>query len=145
AGSGLSKEEIEKMKNDAKANEASDKLAKEKVEKINQADSLIFQTEKQFKEYGDKISADKKAPIESALEKLKEAHKNQDVPAIDTAVAEMNAAWTAASEEMYKATQEQQPGGANGGGEGHANAQEEGEGATAGNDNVTDAEFEEVK
>ncbi len=143
AGSGLSKEEIEKMKNDAKANEATDKLAKEKVEKVNQADSLIFQTEKQMKEYGDKISADKKAPIESALEKLKEAHKQQDVSAIDTAVAEMNAAWTAASEEMYKATQEQ-PGGANGSGDGQAHAQPEGAEANAG-DNVTDAEFEEVK
>ena len=143
AGSGLSKEEIEKMKNDAKANEATDKLAREKVDKVNQADSLIFQTEKQIKEYGDKISADKKAPIESALEKLKQAHKNQDVSAIDTAVAEMNAAWTAASEEMYKATQEQ-PGGANNGGNGQANAQHEGAEANAG-DNVTDAEFEEVK
>src|SRR4029079_6880862 len=100
AGSGLSKEEIEKMKNEAKANEASDKAAKDKIDKINQADSLIFQTEKQIKEYGDKIPADKKAPIESALAKLKEAHKLQDIAAIDTAVAEMNTAWTAASEEM---------------------------------------------
>ena len=106
AGSGLSKEEIEKMKNEAKANEATDKAAKEKIEKINQADSLIFQTEKQLKEYGDKIPADKKAPIEAALAKLKEAHKLQDISAIDTAVAEMNTAWTAASEEMYKATQQ---------------------------------------
>lgn len=143
AGSGLSKEDIEKMKNDAKANEATDKVAREKVDKINQADSLIFQTEKQIKEYGDKISADKKAPIESALEKLKEAHKQQDVNAIDTAVAEMNAAWTAASEEMYKATQDQ-PGSANGGADGQANGQPEGAEANA-SDNVTDAEFEEVK
>ena len=145
AGSGLSKEEIEKMKNEAKANEASDKAAREKVDKINQADSLIFQTEKQIKEYGDKIPADKKAPIEAALAKLKEAHKSQDVNAIDTAVNEMNTAWTAASEEMYKATQQagangngqsgaQQPGG---GAEEHANA--------GAGDNVTDAEFEEVK
>jgi molecular chaperone DnaK len=143
AGSGLSKEEIEKMKNEAKANEATDKAAKEKIEKINQADSLIFQTEKQIKEYGDKIPADKKAPIEAALTKLKEAHKLQDISAIDTAVAEMNTAWTAASEEMYKATQ--QPG-ANG--DGQANAQQPHEGAEANanaNDNVTDAEFEEVK
>lgn len=143
AGSGLSKEDIEKMKNDAKANEATDKLAREKVDKVNQADSMIFQTEKQIKEYGDKISADKKAPIESALAKLKEAHKQQDVSAIDTAVAEMNAAWTAASEEMYKATQEQ-PGGANGGGQANAQQPHEGAEANAG-DNVTDAEFEEVK
>src|SRR6195952_813596 len=105
AGSGLTKEEIEKMKNEAKANEATDKEAKEKVEKVNQADSLIFQTEKQLKEYGDKIPGDKKAPIESALTKLKEAHKSQNIPAIDGAVAEMNTAWAAASEDMYKATQ----------------------------------------
>src|ERR1700755_353626 len=78
AGSGLSKEEVEKMKAEAKANESTDKEAKEKIEKINQADSLIFQTEKQLKEFGDKIPSDKKVPIESALNKLKEAHKNQD-------------------------------------------------------------------
>ena len=146
AGSGLSKEEIEKMKNEAKANEATDKAAREKVDKINQADSLIFQTEKQMKEYGDKIPADKKAPIEAALAKLKEAHKSQDVSAIDTAVTEMNTAWTAASEEMYKATQQAGAGG-NGGG---PNAQQPNEGQeehahAGGDDNVTDAEFEEVK
>ena len=139
AGSGLSKEEIEKMKNEAKANEASDKAEREKVDKVNQADSLIFQTEKQLKEYGEKISADKKAPIETALTKLKDAHKAQDVAAIDTATAEMNAAWTAASEEMYKATQD--TAGAQPNGPEPANA----EGATAGTENVTDAEFEEVK
>ena len=113
---------------------------KEKVEKINQADSLIFQTEKQLKEYGDKISPDKKAPIEAALVKLKEAHKLQDVAAIDTSVAEMNAAWTVASEEMYKATQDagaQQPQG--GGAE-----QPQGNGS-ANADHVEDAQFEEVK
>lgn len=140
AGSGLSKEEVEKMKAEAKANESSDKAAREKIDKVNQADSLIFQTEKQLKEYGDKIPADKKAPIEAALNKLKDAHKSQDVAAIDTAVAEMNAAWTAASEEMYKATQEAggQPGADQGGaGAGHT--------AGAGGENVTDAEFEEVK
>ena len=105
-GSGLSKEEVEKMKAEAKANEATDKLEKEKVEKINGADSLIFQTEKQLKEYGEKIPADKKAPIEAALEKLKAAHKTADLAQIDAAMAEMNTAWTAASEDMYKATQE---------------------------------------
>src|SRR6201995_3608770 len=105
AGSGLSKEEIEKMKNDAKAHESEDKAAKEKIDKLNQADSLIFQTEKQFKEFGDKIPADKKAPIEAALNKLKDAHKSQDVAAVDTAMTEMNTAWTAASEELYKAQQ----------------------------------------
>lgn len=137
AGSGLSKEEVERMKNEAKANEASDKEARERVEKLNSADSMIFQTEKQFKEFGDKISADKKAPIESALAKLKEAHKNQDIAGIDTAMAEMNTAWTAASEEIYKA---QQATGAQPGGDGQANA-----GAQPGGETVTDAEFEEVK
>ncbi|MBC7887407.1 MAG: molecular chaperone DnaK [Ferruginibacter sp.] len=142
AGSGLSKEEIEKMRNEAKANEESDKLEKEKIEKINQADSLIFQTEKQLKEYGDKISADKKAPIEAALSKLKEAHKLQDIAAIDPAVAEMNAAWTAASEEMYKATQAGETGGPQQP-QGDANGAQQGQGDHA--ENVTDAEFEEVK
>ena len=143
AGSGLSKEEIEKMKNDAKANEESDKKEKEKVEKINQADSLIFQSEKQLKEYGDKISADKKSVIEASLTKLKEAHKAQDLGQIDSSMTELNAAWTAASEEMYKSTQEgaqpgaeAQPNGSNG----HGQAAD-----ATGTENVTDAEFEEVK
>ncbi|MBO9565802.1 MAG: molecular chaperone DnaK [Niastella sp.] len=140
AGSGLSKDEVEKMKAEARANEATDKAAREKVDKINQADSLIFQTEKQLKEFGDKIPADKKAPIEGALNKLKEAHKSQDVAAIDTAVAEMNNAWTAASEEIYKAQAAGAQGGAdqagpNGGGQPNA----------GGSENVTDAEYEEVK
>src|SRR5215204_716757 len=142
AGSGLSKEEIEKMKNEAKANEESDKLEKEKIEKINQADSLIFQTEKQLKEYGDKISADKKAPIEAALTKLKEAHKSQDLASIDTAVAEMNTAWTAASEEIYKATQAD--GGAQPGPDGGPQDQGQ-QKQSAGSSDVTDAEYEEVK
>ena len=148
AGSGLSKEEIEKMKSEAKANEASDKEAKDKIEKINQADSLIFQTEKQLKEYGDKISEDKKAPIESALTKLKEAHKMQDLTAIDAAMTEMNNSWTAASEEIYKATQEagQQAGAGQPGADGQQHGQEGHEGAhQPAGDNVTDAEFEEVK
>jgi molecular chaperone DnaK len=143
AGSGLSKDEVEKMKAEAKANESTDKAAREKVDKVNQADSLIFQTEKQLKEFGDKLPADKKAPIETALGKLKDAHKSQDVAAIDAAVTEVNNAWTAASEELYKATQQageqqaggQQPGGANGGQQASA----------GGSENVTDAEFEEVK
>lgn len=136
AGSGLSKEEIEKMKAEAKANEAADKLARERVEKLNAADSLIFQTEKQLKEYGDKISASKKAPIEAALNKLKDAHKAQDLTAIDAATNELNTAWTAASEELYKATQ--QAGAAEGA---HASAG----GSTSSGDNVEDAQFEEVK
>jgi molecular chaperone DnaK len=139
AGSGLSKEEIEKMKNEAKANETSDKAEREKVDKINQADSLIFQTEKQLKEYGEKIPAEKKAPIEAALEKLKEAHKTQDVTQIDAASAEMNAAWATASEDMYKDTQ---AGGEQPAGEQAAGAQSQGADAS---ENVTDAEFEEVK
>lgn len=142
AGSGLSKDEVEKMKAEARANEATDKEAREKVDKVNQADSLIFQTEKQLKEFGDKISADKKTPIESALTKLKDAHKQQDIAAIDSSLAELNTAWTAASEEIYKA---QQGGATAGGPTGGAGQQEpQGAGAAAG-DNVTDAEFEEVK
>jgi len=143
AGSGLSKEEVEKMKAEAKANEATDKAAKEKIEKVNQADSLIFQTEKQLKEFGEKIPADKKAPIESALARLKEAHKSQDLGSIDHAVEEMNKAWTAASEEIYKASNQQAGGQGPENGGGHAQ-----EGATAGaaqGDTVTDAEYEEVK
>ncbi|GGA83850.1 molecular chaperone DnaK [Puia dinghuensis] len=138
AGSGLSKDEVERMKAEARANESSDKVAREKVDKINQADSLIFQTEKQLKEFGDKLPGDKKAPIEEALKKLKDAHKSQDIAAIDAASAEMNNAWTAASEELYKATQQagaQQGPGANNGGQQ----------SNAGGENVTDAEFEEVK
>src|SRR5215218_5935517 len=139
AGSGLTKEEIEKMKAEATANADQDRVEKERVEKINQADSLIFQTEKQLKEYGDKIPADKKAPIETALNKLREAHKSQDISQIDPAVAELNNAWTAANEELYKATQAAggQPG-ADGGTTGQQSAGNAGE-------SVTDAEYEEVK
>ncbi|HEX5151584.1 MAG TPA: molecular chaperone DnaK [Parafilimonas sp.] len=142
AGSGLSKDEIEKMKSEAKAHEAEDKSAREKIDKLNQADSLVFQTEKQLKEFGDKVPADKKAPIEAALNKLKDAHKSQDVAAVDSAMAELNQAWTAASEELYKAQQAgatadagaQQP---------HDNGGTQG--SQQGAENVTDAEFEEVK
>ena len=140
AGSGLSKEEIEKMKAEAKANEESDKQAREKIDKLNQADSLVFQTEKQLKEFGDKIPADKKAPIETALNKLKEAHKAQDIAAVDAAMAEMNTAWTAASEEIYKA--QQAAGGAQGADAGTADA---GSQANNSGSNVEDAQFEEVK
>ncbi len=135
-GSGLSKEEVEKMKAEAKANEAADGIEKEKVEKINQADSLIFQSEKQLKEYADKIPAEKKGAIEAGLEKLKEAHKIQDLAGIDTAMAEMNAAWTAASEDMYKQTQGDaaQPG-----------ADAGGEQTQPADSKVEDVPFEEVK
>src|SRR6266487_1586732 len=143
AGSGLTKDEIEKMKTEAKANEATDKAEKEKVEKLNMADALVFQTEKQLKEYGDKIPQDKKTVIENAAEQLKEAHKKQDLAAIDSATASLNAAWTAASEEIYKASQQagaqagqQQPGG-------EATRQEQGTGTA--NENVQDVPYEEVK
>ncbi len=138
AGSGLSKDEIEKMKNDAKANEEEDKKIREQVEKLNLADGLIFNTEKQLKDYGDKIPAEKKAPIESALNQLKEAHKNQDFAGIEKHMEELNTAWSAASEEIYKASQE------GAGAEGAA----QGQGATAdngGDHNVSDADYEEVK
>jgi molecular chaperone DnaK len=138
AGSGLSKEEVEKMKAEAKANEAADKTERDRVEKLNQADSLVFQTEKQLKEYGDKIPSEKKVTIEQAAEKLKEAHKAQDLAGIDTHMAALNAAWTAASEDMYKATQGgAQPGAESGAGGGNA--------STASAEDVTDVPFEEVK
>ncbi|SEA48670.1 molecular chaperone DnaK [Arachidicoccus rhizosphaerae] len=141
AGSGLSKDEIEKMKNEAKANEAADKAEREKVDTINQADSLIFQTEKQLKEFGDKVPADKKAPIESALNGLKEAHKTQDIAAIKSAMETLNTAWTAASEDIYKSQQEA---GAAAGAEGAQADGGQGQ-QQGGGDDVTDAEFEEVK
>jgi molecular chaperone DnaK len=135
ASSGLSDEEIERMKKEAEANADSDKKAKEEVEKVNAADAMIFQTEKQLKDYGDKLSDDKKKPIEDALEGLKKAHESKDLAAIDSAMETINTVWTAASEEMYKATQEQQ------GAEGAAQPNAEGGGA----DDVTDVDFEEVK
>jgi molecular chaperone DnaK len=138
AGSGLTKEEIEKMKNEAKANEATDKEAREKIDKLNAADGLIFQTEKQLKEFGEKIPAEKKTVIETAVGKLKEAHKLQDLASIETASKELNDAWMAASQDMYNATNtgEGQPGAE----QANPNA-----GSAAGAENVTDAEFEEVK
>ena len=135
ASSGLSDEEIERMKKEAEANADADKQAKEQVEKINAADAMIFQTEKQLKEYGDKLSDDKKKPIEDALEGLKKAHEIKDLAAIDAAMETINTAWTAASEEMYKATQDQQ---AADGGAAQANPE-------GGADDVTDVDFEEVK
>ncbi len=140
ASSGLSDEEIEKMKKEAEANAESDKQAKEKIEKINQADSLIFQTEKQLKEFGDKLSEGNKTAIDGALKKLKEAHASQDLAAIETAMNELNTAWSAASQEIYQAQQ------AAGGAEGAAGAGAPGgEEANAGSDSeVSDVEFEEV-
>ena len=138
ASSGLSKEEIERMKQEAEANADADKKEREKIDKLNQADSMVFQTKNQLSELGDKIPADKKAPIEAAVQKLEEAHKAQDLAAIDAATAELNNAWQAASAEMYAQSGAQGAQGAQGG---HQNAG----GAQGGNDDVQDAEFEEVK
>ena len=126
------------MRDEAKANEEKDKQEKERIEKINAADSNIFATEKQLKEYGDKIPADKKSAIEGALAKLKEAHKNQDVAAIDAAIAELNSAWQAASQDLYAAQQAQQQaqGGAQQGAASDAGQQQA---------QPEDVEFEEVK
>ncbi len=145
AGSGLSKEEVEKMKTEAKANEASDKAEREKIDKLNAADSLVFQTEKQLKEYGEKIPADKKATIENAVEKLKEAHKTQVVADIDTAMQELNTAWTAASEDIYKQGQDSGAGAQAGGGPGFDPNAGAGGGNQGGTDDVQDVPFEEVK
>ena len=140
ASSGLSEEEINRMKADAQANADADRQNKERIEKINQADTMIFTTEKQLKELGDKLPADKKAPIEAALEDLKKAHKAEDLPAIDKAMEALNTAFHAASEEMYRATggnpEGTQPGadGGNPSQDNESNAQD-----------VTDADFEEVK
>ena len=140
ASSGLSDEEIKRMKEEAAANAEADQKEKEKIDKLNQADSTIFQTEKQLKDLGDKIPADKKAPIEAALAKLKDAHKAQDIDAIDAASNELNAVFQAASQEMYNATNAQQASqsGEDGG------QQPEGEDKSS-DDNVTDVDFEEVK
>ncbi len=140
ASSGLTEEEIKKMKADAEANAESDKKAKETIDKINAADSMIFQTEKQLKEFGEKLSADKKAPIESSLEELKKAHESKDIAQIDAAMAKIDEAWKAASEELYKAQQDGQAGGQATGGE---QAQPEANDNAA--DNVEDVDFEEVE
>lgn len=139
ASSGLSKEEIDRMKAEAEANADADKKEREKIDKLNQADSLIFQTEKQLEELGDKLSADKKAPIEAALSKLKDAHKAQDLATIDSAMAELNTAFQTASAEMY-AQQGAQQGGAQAGPGADNGGQSQGNG-----ENVQDADFEEVK
>ncbi|NQX99544.1 MAG: molecular chaperone DnaK [Flavobacteriaceae bacterium] len=141
ASSGLSEEEIEKMKAEAEANADADKAAKETADKINRADSMIFQTEKQLKEFGDKLSADKKEPIEAALEALKKAHESKDIAQIDAAMEKINEAWKVASEEMYKAQQEAQAGAA-----GTEQGQSQGGASAEGeSDNVEDVDFEEVK
>ena len=133
ASSGLTKEEIDRMKAEADANAEADKKEKERIDKLNQADSMIFSTENQLKELGEKLPADKKAPIEAALQKLKDAHKAQDLTAIDTATAELNNAWQAASAEMYQQTGPQP---------GAEAAQQE---QPKQDDTIQDADFEEVK
>ena len=144
ASSGLSEDEVKRMKEEAAANAEADKKEKERIDKLNQADSMIFQTEKQLKDLGDKIPADKKAPIEAALNKLKEAHKAQDVAGCDAAMNELNAVFQAASQEMYNQGGAQ-AGGANfGGAQGNPNAGNAGNNNN-GKDNVTDVDFEEVK
>ena len=132
ASSGLSADEIERMRAEAKANEGQDKEEREKIEKINQADSMIFQTEKQLKEFGDKLSAGNKAAVGGALTELKAAYESKDISSIDSAMAAINTAWQAASQEMYSAEQ--------GAGQPGAGAEQ-----SAPSDNVTDVEFEEVE
>ena len=136
ASSGLSKEEIERMKQEAEANADADKKEREKIDKLNQADSMVFQTRNQLNELGDKIPADKKAPIEAAVQKLEDAHKAQDLAGIDAAMAELNNAWQTASAEMY----------AQSGAQGAQGAQQQSNAGQQDNNNdVQDAEFEEVK
>ncbi|CAM4113998.1 molecular chaperone DnaK [Gillisia hiemivivida] len=142
ASSGLTEEEIQKMKQDAEANAESDKKTKEKVDKLNEADGMIFQTEKQLKEFGDKISEDKKKPVEDALEELKKAYETKEIETISPALDKLNEAWKTASEEMYKAQADAQGApGANGAPEGDAGGADDAKQA----DDVEDVDFEEVK
>lgn len=143
ASSGLSDDEVKRMKDEAAANAEADKKEKERIDKLNQADSMIFQTEKQLKDLGDKLPADKKAPIEAALNKLKEAHKAQDVAGIDAAMAELNTVFQAASQEMYNAQNTQ--GGAQPGPDFGGQQQANGNAGGSKDGGVTDVDFEEVK
>ena len=139
ASSGLSKDEIDRMKAEAEANAEADKKEKERIDKLNQADSMIFQTENQLNELGDKLPADKKPAIEAALQKLKDAHKNSDLAAIDAAISELNAAWQAASAQMYQQTGQAGP-------QNDQNSANTGSNNSADNkDDIQDADFEEVK
>ena len=138
ASSGLSEEEIKKMKAEAAANAENDKKVKEEIDKLNQADAMIFQTDKQLKEFGDKLPADKKSQIEAANEKLREAHKNKNMAAIDAAMAELNNIWQSASQEMYNAQAQQ--------GNNAGQQQQQSSSSNNGKDQeVTDVDFEEVK
>ncbi len=145
ASSGLSKEEIDRMKAEAEANADADKKEREKVDKLNQADSMIFQTEQQLQDLGDKIPADKKAPIESALSALKDAHKAQDIAAIDKAMAELNTAFQAASAQMYQQSGAQGQPGAGAGAGAQSGPQGGAQQGGSSQDNIQDADFEEVK
>lgn len=139
ASSGLSKDEIDRMKAEAEANAEADKKEKERIDKLNQADSMIFQTENQLNELGDKLPADKKPAIEAALQKLKDAHKSSDLAAIDAAISELNAAWQAASAQMYQQTGQAGP-------QNDQNSANTGSNNSADNkDDIQDADFEEVK
>lgn len=140
ASSGLTEEEIEKMKRDAEANAEADKKAKEKADKLNEADAMIFQTEKQLSEFGDKLSDDKKKPIEEALQELKKAYESKEIDTIQPALDKINEAWKTASEELYKAQAESQQNGAPTGDAGSTEA-----GSGDGNADVEDVDFEEVK
>ena len=141
ASSGLTQEEIERMKRDAEANAEADKKAQEVATKMNEADALIFQTEKQLKDFGDKIPADKKSAIESALEELKGAYESKDIAAINVALEKINEAWKKASEDIYKAQQE----GSAAGGHSSYEAQDQQPNNGGGDNNVQDVDFEEVK
>ncbi len=140
ASSGLSDDEIKRMKAEAEANAELDRKAKERIDKINQADSVIFETEKQLKEFGDKIPEEKRRPIDIALDSLKEAHKSQDIEAIDKAIAELNTAFQAASQDMYNAQQQQQSDTSSD----SSNSQQTGQKSSTDSE-VTDVDFEEVK
>ena len=146
ASSGLSEDEIKRMRDEAKANEAADKAEREKIDKINGADALIFQSEKNLKEYGDKIPADKKGAIENALGQLKEAHKSQNISDIDRATEALNSAWHAASEDMARAAQSGPSAGASGAGsQAGGSSSNSGSNSGSGDDNVKDVDYEEVK
>ena len=138
ASSGLTEDEIDRMKKDAEANAEADAKAKESVDKLNSADSMIFQTEKQLKEFGDKLSEDKKKPVEAALADLKKSFESKDLEKIDKDLEKLNEAWKAASEEMYKAQQEQQA-------SSDQNNQQKTDTPKDDSENVEDVEFEEVK
>ena len=142
ASSGLTEEEIEKMKSDAEANAEADKKTKEKVDKLNEADAMIFQTEKQIKDFGDKLSDDKKKPVEDALEELKKAYETKELEQIEPALDKLNETWKSVSEEMYKAQAEAQQ---NGAPQGEAGGDAEGGEEAKSGDDVEDVDFEEVK